>query len=280
MNDPAGGARDIAPPDEHNGDLMELTAEMQQEGTAPAPPKAMNMVGKSAQLLDLLAEGVSRFSQLSRITGHSNGTLHRLLKNLSDAGFVSQDPLTKDYFLSADLLRLAAKMESQFSRHVIVASDEMYALRDIIGETVCLCRRMGTRKAIVEEIVSLHGIKFEYGRGYSSRFHSGATGAALMSHMPVDDLRYVLERVPLEMETSKTVMNPAQILARVQEVTQIGYAISFGEVTPGTASISVPIQDGTGLYALTVVGPATRFYPLGAAEQVMAASRRIEARLR
>lgn len=259
---------------------MELTAEMQQDETVPASPKATNTVGKSAQLLDLLAEGVTRFSQLSRITGYSNGTLHRLLKNLSEAGFVSQDPLTKDYFLSADLLRLAAKMESQFSRYTMVASEEMYALRENTDETVCLCRRMGTRKAIIEEVVSPHGIKFEYGRGYSSRFHSGATGIALMSHMSVEDLRYVLERVPLEKETDKTLMNPAQIMARVQEVKQVGYAISFGEVTPGTASISVPIQDGTGLYALTVVGPASRFFPQGAAEQVMAAARRIEARLR
>lgn len=101
-----------------------------------------------------------------------------------------------------------------------------------------------------------------------------------MSHMAPDDLRYVLERVPLEMETSKTVISPSQILARVHEVGQVGYAISFGEVTPGTASISVPIQDGTGLYALTVVGPATRFSPLNAAEQTMAAARRIEERLR
>jgi DNA-binding IclR family transcriptional regulator len=259
---------------------MELTAELPHEGVVPDTPKATNTVGKSAQLLDLLAEGVSRFSQLSRITGYSNGTLHRLLKNLSDAGFVSQDPLTKDYFLSADLLRLAAKMESQFSRHVMVASEEMYALRDITGETVCLCRRMGTRKTIIEEVLSQHGIKFEYGRGYSSRFHSGATGIALMSHMSAQDLHYVLERMPLERETDKTVMIPGEILARVQEVKQVGYAISFGEVTPGTASISVPIQDGTGLYALTVVGPATRFFPLGAAERVMAAARRIEARLR
>lgn len=259
---------------------MDVTAEMPRDEAVPASPKATNTVGKSAQLLDLLAEGVSRFSQLSRITGYSNGTLHRLLKNLSDAGFVSQDPLTKDYFLSADLLRLAAKMESQFSRHAMVASEEMYGLRDITRETVCLCRRMGTRKTIIEEVLSPHGIKFEYGRGYSSRFHSGATGIALMSHMSAEDLQYLLARVPLEQETDRTVMDPAQILARVQEVRQAGYAISFGEVTPGTASISVPIQDGTGLYALTVVGPAARFFPAGAAEPVMAAARRIEARLR
>lgn len=247
---------------------------------ASASPKARGTVGKSAELLDLLAHGVSRFSRLARISGHSNGTLHRLLKQLSNAGFVAQDPLSKDYFLSTDFLRLASKLEGQFSRHAMVAMDEMHALRDLTGETVCLCRRTGARKAIVEEVVSPHGIKFEYGRGYSSRFYSGATGAALMSHMAPDDLRYVLERVPLEMETSKTVISPPQILARVHEVGQIGYAISFGEVTPGTASISVPILDGTGLYALTVVGPATRFSPLDAAEQALAAARRIEARLR
>lgn len=253
---------------------------MGEAEAAPLVPKARSTVGKSAELLDLLAEGVVRFSQLSRMTGHSNGTLHRLLKNLSDAGFVSQDPLTKNYHLSADILRLAAKMEGQNSRYVMVVSDEMYALRQITGETVCLCRLMGTRKTIVEELVSPHGIKFEYGRGYSSRFHSGATGVALMSHMPVEDLRYVLERVDLEMATSKTVMNTAEILARVDEARQLGYAISFGEVTPGTASISAPIHDGTGLYALTVVGPSMRFSPLEAVDQVMAAVKRIEERLR
>lgn len=259
---------------------MDLSAESSTEETGPVAQKATSTVGKSAQLLDLLAEGVTRFSQLARITGHSNGTLHRLLKNLSEAGFVSQDPLTKDYFLSSDLLRLAAKVESQFSRHVMVAAEEMYALRDLTQETVCLCRRTGTRKTIVEEVVSHHGIKFEYGKGYSSRFHSGATGVALMSHIPTEDLTFLLERVPILRETDRTVLGVQEILARVHEAKRQGYAISHGEVTPGTASISVPLQDGTGLYALTVVGPAARFFPQGAADPTRAAAERIAARLR
>jgi len=259
---------------------VDLNANLQSQEGPAVVQKATSTVGKSAQLLDLLAEGVTRFSQLSRITGHSNGTLHRLLKNLADAGFVSQDPLTKDYFLSSDLLRLAAKVESQFSRHAMVSSDEMYALRDLTQETVCLCRRMGTRKTIVEEVVSPHGIKFEYGKGYSSRFHSGATGVALMSHMSTDNLCYLLERVPMIRETDKTVVGAQEILARVDEAKRLGYAISHGEVTPGTASISVPLHDGTGLYALTVVGPASRFFPQSAAQPVLAAAERIAARLK
>lgn len=259
---------------------MPLSAESRSQGSGPVAQKATSTVGKSAQLLDLLAGGITRFSQLSRTTGHSNGTLHRLLKNLSDAGFVSQDPITKDYFLSSDLLRLAAKVESQFFRHVMVASDEMYRLRNLTEETVCLCRRMGTRKTIVDEVVSPHGIKFEYGKGYSSRFHSGATGVALMSHMPTEDLSYLLERVAILQETDKTVLGVQEILARVHEARRVGYAISHGEVTPGTASISAPLHDGTGLYALTVVGPATRFFPQSAAESVLAAAERIAARLK
>lgn len=243
------------------------------------PERAQSSIGKSVEILFLLADGETRFSRIAKLMGFGNGTTHRLLKNLVDAGMVAQDPITKDYFLSSDILRLSARVESSFMQIGLAAMPEMEALRDQTQETICLCKRVGLRKVIVEEITSRHGIKFEYGKGYSSAFHSGATGAALLSHLREPDLEMLIDKAPLIAETPQTVTERNAILARVSAVQRDGYAISFGEVTAGTASISIPLRDGSGCFALTVVGPSSRFFPKNVADEAAAAARRIEARL-
>ncbi|MCD1636475.1 IclR family transcriptional regulator [Martelella mediterranea] len=242
--------------------------------------KPQSSIRKSIDILFLLADGETRFSRIGKQLGFGNGTTSRLLKNLMDAGMVTQDPLTKDYFLSSDILKLSARVESSYMQVAIAALAEMEALRDETHETVTLCKRIGLRKVIVEEITSHHGIKFEYGKGYSSSFHSGATGIALMTHLRPQELSMLLESGPLEAETQATVIKPNEIAARIDAARRDGYAISFGEVTVGTASVSVPLDDGSGSYALTVVGPANRFHPQAAVTAVKEAVKRIEARLR
>lgn len=241
--------------------------------------KPQSSIRKSIDILFLLADGESRFSRIGKQLGFANGTTSRLLKNLMDAGMVTQDPLTKDYFLSSDILKLSARVEGSYIKVALAALAEMEALRDETHETVTLCKRIGLRKVIVEEITSHHGIKFEYGKGYSSAFHSGATGIALLTHLGPEELTMLLDNRPLEKETPSTIVTPDEITARIDAVRRDGYAISFGEVTTGTASVSVPLDDGSGAYALTVVGPANRFHPQAAAAAVMAAVKRIEARL-
>ncbi|MGI3171106.1 IclR family transcriptional regulator [Pseudooceanicola sp. C21-150M6] len=256
---------------------------MQEQLTAPKgrdTTKPQSSISKSIDILFLLADGETRFSRIGKLLGYANGTTSRLLKNLIDAGMVTQDPLTKDYFLSSDILKLSARVESSYMQVSLAALPEMEQLRDLTRETVTLCKRVGLRKVIVEEITSPHGIKFEYGKGYSSSFHSGATGIALLTHLRPQELELLLGQGPLEQETPTTIVTPNEIDARIAAARRDGYAISFGEVTGGTASVSVPLDDGTGSYALTCVGPANRFHPQAAAAAVMEAVQRIETRLR
>jgi len=214
-----------------------------------------------------------------KMLGYGNGTTHRLLKNLINAGLVIQDPLSKGYFLSSDVFRLAARIENSLFHVKMAALHEMEHLRDETKETVVLCKRVGLRKVIVEEITSPHGIKFEYGKGYSSQLHSGATGIALLTHLDEKNFHLIMEKSPPKADTKNTIVDVGQILAHVKAAIRDGYSISFGEVTEGTAAVSVPLMDGSNSFALTVVGPAARFYPQAAAETVKAAARSIEARI-
>ncbi|SMF36808.1 transcriptional regulator, IclR family [Tistlia consotensis] len=238
--------------------------------------KRQTTIGKSVEILHILAEGETRFSNIQRALGYGNGTTHRLLKSLLDAGLIVQDPVSKDYLLSNEILKLAAKIEDGFAHISLIATREMERLREESGETVCLCKRVGLRKIIAEELASQHGIKFEYGKGYSSSFHSGATGVALLSLLDEAAVEKLLDKAELVQETPDTVIDRSRILARVAEARRNGYAVSYGEVTPGTASLSVPLQDGTSSFALTVVGPANRFFPKSMLEATLAAARRIE----
>lgn len=131
-------------------------------------------------------------------------------------------PVSKDYLPSSEIPRLAAKIERGYAHITVVAKREMDRLRELSNETICLCKRVGLRKIVVEERTTFQGIKFEYGKGYSSSFHSGATGTVLLSLLDDETVEKLLDKFELVQETPQTIMEKGRILARVSEARQDG----------------------------------------------------------
>jgi len=224
---------------------------------------------KSVRILNLIFNDVNRFTDIMKSMGYGKGTTHRFLRNLENTELIFKDPLTKKYYLG-ELIYKFASIDAFHTLLIAISSNQiLHKLQKISGETVCLCKRIGIKKLIVDEFPSESKIKFSYGKGFSSPIYTGATGRALLSLLKDSDVNLLLANTNLVASTPRTIVDKNKLIKKIKKVRLDKYAISYGEATGGTAAISVPLYDGTNSFALSVVGPENRFRPEAIVEDII-----------
>jgi DNA-binding IclR family transcriptional regulator len=221
--------------------------------------KTVNSITKGADILKILSDGTDRISDLSDRLSLSKGTAHRLLKSLETSGLVMQDPVTRRYYLGSLILNLASKPIIAHQNLIISAFGEMKYLRDLCRETVVLHIRIGLERICLEELQSLQNIKYTAGKGFVAPIYTGSAGKILLSELEDNELQLLMKNLrPVPMGPS-TITDKRKLSEELEKAKRQGYATSFGERIPGSASISVPIKNYVCPVALSVLGPDNRF---------------------
>lgn len=220
--------------------------------------KNLNSIRKGADILRSLSEGVERISDLSNKLHLSKSTIHRLLKSLEISDFVRQEPITRSYHLGPLILELASRPVIAHQNLIVCAFDDMRHLRDLSRETVVLYIRIGLDRICLEEVQSFENIKYTAGKGFAAPIYTGSAGKVLLSELKEDELGLLLKNIRLNPIGPNTITDKEILLKELEKVREQGYAISFGERIPGSASISVPIKNYVCPVALGVLGPDNR----------------------
>lgn len=223
------------------------------------PSKTVNSITKGADILKILSDGTDRISDLSDRLSLSKGTAHRLLKSLETSGLVMQDPVTRRYYLGSLILNLASKPIIAHQNLIVSAFGEMKYLRDLCRETVVLHIRIGLERICLEELQSLQNIKYTAGKGFVAPIYTGSAGKMLLSEMGDNEIQLLMKNLLLVPMGPSTITDKGRLSEELKKVKNQGYAISFGERIPGSASISVPIKNYICPVALSVLGPDNRF---------------------
>lgn len=219
----------------------------------------INSVIRATDILRCLSEGIVKVSDISQKLHLSKGTTHRLLKTLEITGLATQDPLTRQYSLGHLVLKLASNSIVSHQGLILCSMEDLEYLRDISGETAILHISNGNKRIILEEVQSLHHIRFLGGKGDSAPIYAGASGKVLLSQLKEKDLGILLKNIPLLPLTPKTITDRGLLLEELARTRKLGYATSAGEVQDGSAAISVPIRNYMCPAALSLVGPESRF---------------------
>lgn len=148
-----------------------------------APRGTLGTVHNAATLLRLLSDGPShhQLTDLAERSGMSLATVHRLLRSLTAAGLVEQDPQSSRYGLGPELVRLS---ERYVSRHPVltVAGPYLVELRNATRGTVQIAALAG------QDVVVLDRIDGDDAGGVyrdASRIHPAtdtAVGRLLLAH--------------------------------------------------------------------------------------------------
>ena len=230
-------------------------------GRAAGQPETIRSVLLATRLLEILAErGAMGVTELARAAGTGKTRVHRHLRTLVQADFVTQDPATEKYGLGLKLWLLGRMVAEQID-FLGEVRKVMPGLRDQVGHTVTAAQGDAEGVRVIEMVrgTSL----FEIGTRPGSRFsfHGSAQGKLALAFGPPELLARVAAG-PLAAATERTITTPERLAAEVAQVRAQGWAVAPEEVLPGINALAAPVfQADGGLAGTLAVVDSVRFLP-------------------
>jgi IclR family KDG regulon transcriptional repressor len=247
----------------------------------------MSAINHAMTVLGLFTREVRELGvrEMSRRTGLSKSTVHRVVSELAAGRFLEKDPQSGRYRLGIRLLELGGLVQTQLELSETV-EPILRTLVRLSGESVHL--------GILDDLEVVRATKVE--GAHEDRLHSylgerlplycTAGGKVILAFRGPELTERVIAH-GLQPRTRHTLVNPKDLRAHLRDVRNQGYALDLDELHEGLRCVGAPIRDGTGavIGAVTIVGPAARL-PLDrlrllagpVVEAAREVSRRLEAR--
>jgi DNA-binding IclR family transcriptional regulator len=248
------------------------------EASAPAP--RTNAAGRLLAVLDAFGprNRALSLSEISRRSGLSLSTAHRLVHELVSWGALERDP-SGCYSIGVRLLELAALAP----RGLDLREAAFPCLDELHHRTrgnVHLGVRDGMHVVYVEAIRACATHPTNGKAGDRWPMHATGTGLVLLAYADREFQEEALRR-PLERYTPLTITDPAQLRRKLAQVRQCGYAVAVGQITLPDLVVAVAVHDpfGSVAAAISVVVEAARARPQALAKMLTDASGEITRRL-
>jgi DNA-binding IclR family transcriptional regulator len=235
-------------------------------------------------VLDLLAHMGENDAGLgvvdvARRLGVDKSQASRTLRALALHGFAERDAQSRAYRLGPRIFAYAALVSER--RLLRAAPPVLERLVDALGERAHLSVLEGSAVLTLLSHSPAHAVQAAGWVGRTVPAYCTAAGRALLSDHDPAALRALFDDVELVARAPNTVASLAELIARVQEAAERGYALADEELEPGLAAVAAPVRrfDGRIVAAVNVSGPSFRFVPhlLEAADEVVRAAAELSA---
>ena len=196
------------------------------------------------------------FAEIVAQTGMPKATVHRLLKELNEAGYLTFGPESKKYKGSLKLASLGAGVMSCFDLRDHV-HPQMIKMHQETHHVCNMAVKHGDLGIYVDKVESQDfGIKLFSAVGKTFPLHSTALGKVLLAHCAPPEVKRILS-LPLTSFTSQTITDPEKLREELQVILQQGYAVDREEVTRGLMCVAAPIHGHNGdlIGAISVTFP-------------------------
>jgi len=238
---------------------------------------ANSVLGKARLILEAfqIDDDDLSLSELSRRTGISKASVHRLAQELLDWGMLER--AGTDYRLGMRAFELGSRVP-----RLRVLRDAIRPYMDNLHfatkETVHLGVLDGLEVLYLEKVAA---------RGQTTRpsriagrmpLHCTATGKILLAFSAPTLLEEILAR-PLERRTPSTIVLPGVLAEQVRKTRSAGHSTESEETAIGYCSVAVPLFGSSGLLlgALSITAPTFRAHTAQYAAALTAVSRRVAA---
>lgn len=222
------------------------------------PAETLSTLNRALDVLEAFTpdQPVWGLSALSRELGIGKASLHRLLRNLEQRGYLRQDEDSKQYRLGYAVLRISQAAIVQTPTEV--AQPFLRELARSVGEQTTLWVLDGQHAVCVAKVSGRQALRTHTDLGAREPALLIASGRCLLMDHAVDDLE--------GFDAAE-----ARWLARFPAIRDNGYELSHGDRWGDVHAAAAPIRDHEGrlVAAIGVSAAATRF---GEAELLAAAS--------
>jgi DNA-binding IclR family transcriptional regulator len=222
----------------------------------------MSSVAKVFQILETIVSHQERglaYSEVVAKTQLPKATAHRVLKSLTQMGYLRFDVEAARYFGDLKLASLGSAVTSHFDLKRYVRPHLM-KLQEETKHTCNLGVLSGDAGVYLDKIESpeAFGIKLYSAIGKRFPLHCTGMGKVLLAGMRPPERRKILAR-KLDAVTPRTLTDPAALERELREVQRCGYALDRQEITRGIMCVAAPIRNGEGstVGAISVAFPSS-----------------------
>jgi DNA-binding IclR family transcriptional regulator len=228
-------------------------------GAAPVHPRTAGDVGqrgdalfvgsleKGLRVLNafLMGEPHLGLSDICRLTKLDKSAAQRFAHTLMVLGYLEKDPRTRQYRPSTRMLDWSvAYMRSD--PLIQVAGPHLVELHEQTRQAVNLSRLVDTDVSYVVRIPARRGRLLSPIVGERVPAFCTASGRAILSGRPDDEVAAILDRSHMVPFTERTICDRSEILARIAAARRVGYTIAEEECLPGELTIAAPILNAEG----------------------------------
>lgn len=221
----------------------------------------VKVIERSVALLDCftLAQPELGIGELSRMTGISKATVHRLLGALQRHRLIEQNPITKRYRLGFKLFELGNRAIARVD-HVDRAEEHLHRLAKETGETAHLAILDRGQVFYVAKVEGWHSLRMPSQVGKRLPAHCTGVGKALLAWLHDDRLLRFVEEHGLPRHTANTITSEAAFRKELAGIRRQGYSVDRGEIEDGLWCIGAPVRDFSGnvVAAISIAGPSSR----------------------
>lgn len=204
-------------------------------GARAAGSETSSTVEKALQLIELVAQRRRSLAELTRASGFSRSTTHRLASLLVKHRYLEYHD--NEYALGARFLELGDRKRAEL--HFLRAAQPIarrYSQQT--GETVHLAVLQGTDMQLMDKIVGVRQLQVNSYVGQKNRAYRTGVGKAMIAARPEDQWEHYLADL--------SASDRQQLLADLAETRSRGYAIDIEESNVGVCCVAAAIRDSAG----------------------------------
>ena len=220
-----------------------------------------SLLKRASDILTCISNGINSATEIAAYCDYSTSTVHRLLQNLAELGWVIQNKASHRYYLGPLVNQLASNDLSSHRYLVLHTLKEMSGLSNLTEETITLgiFDQLHFRK--IHDIPSRHNLRIHEESDKLKGEYVGATAKVLLSQLSDEDLEIALRHIRSHRVTETSIVDPSVLRDQIAEIRRTGYSFSFGERIPGGACVSAVVKNYYTPVALYIVGLENRVRP-------------------
>jgi DNA-binding IclR family transcriptional regulator len=198
---------------------------------------------RAIQIIEVISESKEiGIRELSRKTGLSRSTVHRLISTLEELGLLVQNQTTQKYHLSFKLFKLGSKAINQYDLKFI-ASPILEKLMLEVKESVVLGLLDNGEVIYVDKRSFPQEIQFASNVGSRAPIHCTSVGKAILTYLPEEEQLQILHKEKLKSYTKNTITSITELKEELNLIKTRGYSIDNEECFLGVVSVAAPIFD-------------------------------------
>jgi DNA-binding IclR family transcriptional regulator len=205
--------------------------------------RAANSLKRGLAILEVFSEDRLEWTpeELMEKLGYSRPTLYRYLKTLKEAGLLSSNP-NAGFILGPKVVEMDFLLRKS---DALILNGQRH-LENLVERYLCtslLVRRYGDRILCVASESSASKPRTSYPRGRPMPLGRGAIARSLMAFLPRRNLIPLIEQTFDDLHAIGLGDTVEEIYESLKRAKRAGYAVAYGEVTPGVVGIAAPVFD-------------------------------------